>query len=747
MSPQRARKPFGAGPGGSNNHLQLCDFRSHPYASMLMSLRFQIVLALVGIALLCSLSQGLYSYSVSRRIIEQDAVRAVGAAAEYHRQSLLKVVREQHERVDYMLRNAATPCKKGNRAECARRLTLFLTAVGAIGARFVLPGSQPISVGQEPKERQNNTPLAAGQLARFDWDEHGQPYYVVSQSLEGKTGTLILYFRTDKISRIFLDRYELGNSGESFLADSGGAFLTPPRYEHKSLQSHPIKARPMELCLSGKDSEVLDKDYRGVEVIHGFRYVPEIGGGCIMAHFDQAEAFAPAITLRNRMASYAAAFGFVAITLGVALAGVLAKPLRSLTALTQTLQSGNFGIAGRISGPTEVRRLAQSFDEMARSLEESEVALRNANLVLEQRVSERTSELAAANQELLDERARLQVSVGQIAELNARLAKENVYLEEQVRAEAGFEEIIGTSRALNKVLKQVETVAATESTVLIMGETGSGKELIARAIHRLSSRSNRPLIKSSCGAIPTSLLESELFGHEKGAFTGASTQKIGRLELAHGGTLFLDEVGELPLEVQPKLLRVLQDKEFERLGSNKTIHVDVRLVAATNRNLHQMVAEQRFRSDLYYRLNVFPIIVPPLRERPEDIPLLARHFVQKYALRMNKKIETIPVEALEALSNSEWPGNVRELENLIERSVILTPGSVLQVPLVELRPATSQTPVVGTLEAVEREHILRVLEETNGVIGGPNGAAARLGLKRTTLHAKMRKLGISREGA
>ncbi len=667
-----------------------------------------------------------------------------------------------------MLRNAATPCEKGERAECSRRLNLFLAAVGATGASFLLPGSRPISVGdskvttavshkrsrsyqstpvQEAKGPQDSTPLAAGQLARFERDEHGQLYYVISQSLKGKSGTLILHLRSEKISQILLNRYGLGNSGESFLADPRGLFLTPPRYEHESLQSHPVKARPMQLCLSGQDSEVLDKDYRGVDVVHGFRYVPEIAGGCIMVHLDQAEAFAPAIVLRNRMAGFSAAFGLIAMALGIALAGFLAKPLHRLMEWTRALQAGNFAVTGPMSGPVEVRALTLSFDEMAHSLDESQVALRDANLALEQRVSERTSQLAAANQELLDERARLQVLLKQLDELNNRLAKENVYLEEQARSDAGLEEIIGSSRRLQEVLKQVETVAATDTTVLIMGETGTGKELIARAIHKLSRRSNRPLIKLSCGAIPSTLLESELFGHEKGAFTGATTQKEGRLELAREGTLFLDEVGEIPPEVQPKLLRVLQEKEFERLGSNKTLRVDVRLVAATNRNLLQMVGSQQFRNDLYYRLNVFPIIMPPLRERPEDIPFLVRYFVQKYALRMNKKVETISVETLQALSNWEWPGNVRELENLIERSVILTPGATLRVPLAELRPATPQTLVSGTLEAVEREHILRVLEETKGVIGGPSGAAAKLGLKRTTLHAKMRKLGISREGA
>jgi DNA-binding NtrC family response regulator len=308
-----------------------------------------------------------------------------------------------------------------------------------------------------------------------------------------------------------------------------------------------------------------------------------------------------------------------------------------------------------------------------------------------------------------------------------------------------FEEIVGTSAALKAALKQVEVVAPTESTVLILGETGTGKELIARAIHTISSRSSRPFVKLNCAAIPSGLLESELFGHEKGAFTGAVAQRIGRFELAHGGTLFLDEVGDIPLELQPKLLRVLQEHEFERLGSTRTQRVDVRLVAATNRNLEQMVADKQFREDLYFRLNVFPVRIPPLRERAGDIPLLVRHYVEKYAQRMNKQIETIPEEAMAALCHYSWPGNIRELQNFIERAVILTPGSVLQVQLNELQqsspiPSTTR----NTLEEVERERILQTLQETGGVVGGRLGAAARLGLKRTTLLSKMQKLGISR---
>ncbi len=338
------------------------------------------------------------------------------------------------------------------------------------------------------------------------------------------------------------------------------------------------------------------------------------------------------------------------------------------------------------------------------------------------------------------------LSFRQIADMKERLTEEKHYLEEELRTEYNFEEIIGESPGLKRVLKQVETVAPTDATVLILGETGTGKELVARAIHYLSSRRERTFVKLNCAAIPSGLLESELFGHEKGAFTGAISQKIGRLELAHHGTLFLDEVGDIPLELQPKLLRALQEKEFERLGSTRTIPVDVRLIAATNRDLTKMMENQQFRSDLYYRLRVFPVTVPPLRERQGDIPILVSYFTQKHAERMSKRIEIIPPETMKALSRWNWPGNVRELENFIERGVILSQGPVLRLPLTELHlpPEPEPTPSV-TLEAQEREHITRVLRETKGVIGGPNGAAARLGLKRTTLNSKMEKLGISRK--
>ena len=330
----------------------------------------------------------------------------------------------------------------------------------------------------------------------------------------------------------------------------------------------------------------------------------------------------------------------------------------------------------------------------------------------------------------------------------ARKEREKRYLEEELNTEHRFEDIVGESVGLKRVLKQVETVAAADVTVLILGETGTGKDLIARAIHQLSPRRDRTLVKLNCAAIPTGLLESELFGHERGAFTGAISQKIGRLELAHQGTLFLDEVGDLPPEVQPKLLRALQEKEFERLGGTRTIPVDIRLVAATNRNLEKMVADREFRSDLYYRLRVFPITIPPLRERREDIPLLVRYFVTKHAVRMDKKIESIPADVMKALTKWDWPGNIRELENFMERCVILTKGPALRAPLSELQmpeeTAAHQQENVS-LESADREHILRVLREAKGMIGGPDGAAARLGLKRTTLNSKLKKLGIKRE--
>ena len=339
----------------------------------------------------------------------------------------------------------------------------------------------------------------------------------------------------------------------------------------------------------------------------------------------------------------------------------------------------------------------------------------------------------------------------EIAELKEKLNEEKLYLEREIRSEHNFEEIVGDSRPLKNVLSQIEIVAPTDSTVLIHGETGTGKELVARAIHNLSGRRSRTFVKLNCAAIPTGLLESELFGHEKGAFTGAIAQKIGRFELANGGTLFLDEVGDIPLELQSKFLRVLQEQEFERLGSNRTIRVDIRMVAATNRDLAQMVTDKQFRSDLYYRLNVFPILNPPLRERSSDVPALVQYFTKKFAARMKKRITTIPAETMTALSRYHWPGNIRELENFIERAVILSRGSSLVVPVSELktRRAISDGDArhVSTLEDAEREHIRQALQQANWLVGGPAGAAARLGMKRTTLQSKMSKLGIERPAA
>jgi len=341
------------------------------------------------------------------------------------------------------------------------------------------------------------------------------------------------------------------------------------------------------------------------------------------------------------------------------------------------------------------------------------------------------------------------LSFEEIEALRDKLFKEKAYLEEEVRTEHNFGDIIGENAALRAILKQVEIVAPTDSTVLIRGETGTGKELIARAVHDLSERKSRTFVKLNCAAIPTGLLESELFGHEKGAFTGAISQRIGRFELAHRGTLFLDEVGDIPLELQSKLLRVLQEQEFERLGGTKTISVDVRLVAATNRDLVEMISHGRFRSDLYYRVNIFPIILPPLRERLDDIPRLVRHFTQSFARRMGRRIETIPSSVMDALVRYPWPGNVRELQNVIERAVILSKGVTLDVPPADLQmapgpaAAPTATPSV-TLTDAEREHILGALRETNWVLGGPKGAAARLGMKRSTLHEKLKRLGISR---
>jgi formate hydrogenlyase transcriptional activator len=349
----------------------------------------------------------------------------------------------------------------------------------------------------------------------------------------------------------------------------------------------------------------------------------------------------------------------------------------------------------------------------------------------------------------------------EIRELKEQLSKEKLYLEAEIRTEMNFAQIVGNSASLRKVLKEVGTVAPTDSTVLIYGETGTGKELIARAIHDLSPRSSKPFVKLNCAAIPTGLLESELFGHEKGAFTGAIAQRIGRFEVADGGTIFLDEIGEIPLELQTKLLRVLQEREFERLGSSRTLRTDARLIAATNRDLEAMVAEQKFRSDLFFRLNVFPVNVPPLRERQEDIPLLVRHFTQQFSRRMKKVMETIPTAAMDALSRYHWPGNIRELQNVIERAVIISTGPALSVDVADLKfpkvshpeeraaapNSTTNGGLYNLLEETERQQILQTLKQCNWVVAGPNGAAARLGMNRSTLQVRIRKLGISRGSA
>jgi formate hydrogenlyase transcriptional activator len=349
------------------------------------------------------------------------------------------------------------------------------------------------------------------------------------------------------------------------------------------------------------------------------------------------------------------------------------------------------------------------------------------------------------------------LAYGQISALKDRVTREKLYLEDEIRSELNFEEIVGKSEALRRVLALVETVAPTDSTVLICGETGTGKELIARAVHDLSSRRSNAFIKLNCAAIPTGLLESEMFGNERGAYTGAVAQRVGRFELAHRGTIFLDEIGEIPLELQPKLLRVLQEREFERLGSSRTLRTDARLIAATNRDLQTLVNELKFRSDLYYRLNVFPVRVPALRERPEDIPLLVRHFVVHFSRRMNRNVDTIPFETMTVLVRYHWPGNIRELQNLIERAVILSSGSVLKVPTAELR-LPADPPSVGNngkgrlqaaLDDAERQEIIAALEKTGWKVAGPNGAAAVLGMKRSTLQSRMQKLGvrIGRAGA
>jgi formate hydrogenlyase transcriptional activator len=336
--------------------------------------------------------------------------------------------------------------------------------------------------------------------------------------------------------------------------------------------------------------------------------------------------------------------------------------------------------------------------------------------------------------------ARLREMTDRLQDARDKLLQAKSYLENEIQAELGFEEVVGQSPALREVLKTVRVVAPTDSTVLLLGETGTGKELVARSLHALSSRRDQSFIKLNCAAVPSGLLESELFGHERGAFTGAVNRKVGRIELADKGTLFLDEIGELPLELQPKLLRVLQDRDFERLGGVRTLHVDVRIVCATNRDLRQDTADKKFREDLFYRLNVFPIDLPPLRERRSDILILVHHFVRKHCARMGKHIEVIPDETIAVLENWNWPGNIRELENMIERMVILTKGPVLAAPPAEL-DGPQEIPE-DNLTEMEREHIIRVLRETNGVLSGADGAASRLGMKRTTLQSMIKRFGI-----
>jgi transcriptional regulator with GAF, ATPase, and Fis domain len=379
----------------------------------------------------------------------------------------------------------------------------------------------------------------------------------------------------------------------------------------------------------------------------------------------------------------------------------------------------------------------------------AEKLLAEARDNLEIRVKERTAELRRANEEL-------QHTQNELSELTQKLAQEKLYLEDEIRTDTNFMEIVGTSPKLRRVLKLVETVAPTDSTVLISGETGTGKELIARAIHNLSHRHSGTFVRLNCAAIPAGLLESELFGHEKGAFTNAITQRIGRLELANNGTLFLDEIGELPLELQPKLLRALQEREFERLGSTRTLSTNVRLIAATNRDLSALVEEGKFRPDLFFRLNVFPVDLPPLRERAEDIPLLVRHFAEEFSSRMNKTIDTISSGVMDELCQYLWPGNIRELQNVIERAVILSPGPELVVPSPALQAheknvlplkkpaarATRRQPVRRILSNVDRDQIIQALKDAHGQIGGPDGAASLLGLKRTTFITRMKKLGV-----
>ena len=383
----------------------------------------------------------------------------------------------------------------------------------------------------------------------------------------------------------------------------------------------------------------------------------------------------------------------------------------------------------------------------------AEVAERRCLIVLVRDISDRKRAEEALRQysenleKLVEERtAQLRQAYEEISQLNAKLEQENLYLQEEIKTEHNFEDIVGRCRPIKAVLKAVESVAPTDAAVLVLGETGTGKELIARAIHNLSSRKNRALVKVNCAALPAGLIESELFGHEKGAFTGALARKVGRFELADRGTIFLDEIGDLPMELQAKLLRVLQEGEFERVGGTQTIKVDVRVIAATNRDLEKAVGENRFREDLYYRLNVFPIRIPPLRERKEDIPLLVKYFALNHSAKLGRKIETIPQKSMNAILAYPWPGNIRELQNVIERAVITSSGVELELgnwlPKAAFAPRQGR---IATLEEIEREHVTEVLEATGWRVSGEKGAAKLLGLKPTTLEARMNRLGISRK--
>jgi chemotaxis protein methyltransferase CheR len=415
-------------------------------------------------------------------------------------------------------------------------------------------------------------------------------------------------------------------------------------------------------------------------------------------------------------------------------AGIAEIPVIFMTALSDTtdkMRGFEVGAVDYVTKPFQHEEvLARVTTHL--TLRRLQSALQEANARLEQRVAERT----VALQQALDE----------VEQLKNQLQAENVYLQEEIKLNHNFEEIIGRSAAMTKVLRNVEQVAATDATVLILGETGTGKELIARSIHNLSPRKKRPLVKVNCAALPANLIESELFGHEKGAFTGATARKAGRFELANGGTIFLDEIGDLPLELQAKLLRVLQEGEFERLGGTQTLPVDVRVIAATNRDLVKLIEEKKFREDLYYRLNVFPLSLPPLRARHGDLALVVRHFVDKYSKRLGKKIDTIPQKVMAALEAYDWPGNVRELENVIERALILSRGTTLHFDdtLGNRRNPNASSTSMLTLQEVERHHILQMLEQTRWRVEGKHGAAIRLGLNPSTLRSRMRKLGIER---